>query len=96
MPLGFVLAKMAWLTQVQSNDELWELVPSSFIIIGALVSIVIFITLDFLTWRKFHRVDAFEKRIDGILQVSDELPPTKVVSMLKVTWNERKNFQRQY
>jgi hypothetical protein len=96
IPTGYVLAKIIWLIQIKSNQELWQVVPSSFILISILISLVILLTLDFLTWRKFHRVDAFEKRIDGILQVSDDLPSDKVVSMLKLTWRERKDFQTKY
>lgn len=95
-PTGFILAKIIWLYQVDSNNELWAVVPSSLILISVLISAVLLLTIDFLTWRQFHRMDAFEKRLEGLYKISKDIPNDKLGSMFKTTWREKRDFQKEY
>lgn len=96
IPFGYTMAKILWLIQVSDNKALWSLVPSSFILGGMAISVVLLLIMDWLSWRKFHRADAFDARLNGLAQVADDLPAEKVKSMFLTTWREKKEFQKQY
>jgi hypothetical protein len=96
VPTGYILAKIVWLATVTTNQELWQIVPSALVLIAILTALVLFLTIDYLTWRQFHRVDAFERRLETIDQATDKFPAEKVVSMFKQVMQEKKDFQKQY
>jgi hypothetical protein len=96
VPTGYVISKIIWLILVTSNQEFWSVVPASFFVMGVLISFALFLTLDWLTWRKFHRVDAFEKRLELIFANGDDFGPAKAWSMFKTTWREKKSFSKEF
>lgn len=93
IPLGFLFMSIAINVMADSNDDIWRIANASLWAAGICLSLVIFYGLDYFSWRKFHRADAYEKRLDGIAQVADELPPEKVASMFVTTWRERREFK---
>jgi hypothetical protein len=76
--------------------HLWQIVPSALVLIAILTAFSAIPTIDYLTWRQFHRVDAFERRLETIDQATDKFPAEKVVSMFKQVMQEKKDFQKQY
>jgi hypothetical protein len=96
VPIGFVLAKIIWLILVTNNAEFWQVVPSSFVLIGILISGVLLLTIDFLTWRQFHGLDSFEKREKGLYQIADDVTPEKFKSMVMETWRNKFEFHSKY
>lgn len=96
IPYGYVLAKVCWLCQVNSNPELWQLVPASFILGGMAISVVMLKIMNWLTWRQFHVVDSFDKRLDGIYQIAGDIPAEKVKSMFLETWRLKREFNSKY
>lgn len=96
IPAGYVLAKILWLITVTNNAEFWSVIPSSFILIGMLISTVLFVLTDWLTWRKFHGEDSFEKREKGLYQIANDVPAEKFRSMVMETWANKFNFHSKY
>lgn len=92
IPLGFLFMSIALNVLADSNDDIWRVADISLWAAGVCLSMVIFYLSDYLTHRKFHRADAFDKRLDGIAQIAEDLPAEKVVSMFLTTWRERKEF----
>lgn len=96
IPTGFNVAKIIWLIMATSNQDFWAVVPSSLILIGALISVVLFVCLDWLAYNKFHREDAFDARFDKLCELADEFDDAKFKSMIKTVWREKKAFQKQF
>ena len=96
IPAGFTIGKILWLALVTSNHEFYRVVPQSFLLHGISISLVLFITLDWFTWRKFHREDAFEARLDSLATNADHFEDAKFKSMFKSVWREKKEFQSKY
>jgi hypothetical protein len=92
IPLGFLFMSIVLNVIADSNDDIWRVADISLWAAGVCLSMVIFYLSDYLTHRKFHRADAFDKRLDGIAQIAEDLPAEKVVSMFLTTWRERKDF----
>lgn len=96
VPVAYFIGKIIWLYYADSNDEFWSVPEWSYFAIGLLIGFVLLISIDFLAARKFHRADSYDKRLEGIFNVADDLPADKVVSMFKTTWREKKEFSKQY
>lgn len=96
IPTGYVLAKILWLSSVTSNAEFWAVVPAAFVLTGFLISAVLFLMLNWLTWRQFHGADAYDARLKGIYRVSKDLPAEKVVSMFQQTMMEKEAFNTKF
>lgn len=93
IPLGFLLMSIAVSIGAESNDDIWRIADMQLFGAGVCFALVLFFGVDYFVWRKFHRADAFEKRLDGIAEVANDLPAEKVVSMFTTTWRERKEFK---
>lgn len=93
IPLGYFLMSIAANVMASSNEDIWRIGSVSLFAAGVCISLVLFFGLDYFTHRQFHRADAFEKRLEGIFQIADELPADKVKSMFVTTWRERKEFK---
>jgi hypothetical protein len=93
IPLGFLFMSIVVNIIAKSNDDIHRIGSLSLWAAGVCLSLVLFFGLDYLVWRKFHRADAFEKRLDGIVEIANDLPADKVVSMFTTTWRERKEFK---
>ena len=96
IPMGYNVAKIIWLIMATSNQDFWAVVPSSILLIGILISTVLFFTLDWLAKRKFHREDAYKARMDNLVKLADEFDDAKFKSMVKTVWQDEKSFQKQY
>ena len=92
IPLGFLFMSIVVNVIATSNPDIWSIADLSLFGAGICLSLVIFFGLDYFVGRKFHRADAFDKRIDGIMEIADDLPADKVLSMFRTTWRERKEF----
>lgn len=96
LPTGWNIAKILWLISATSNAAFWQPVPKSMYLIGALIALVLYLTHDWLTWRFFHRVDSFKARERGLYQIVNDMPPEKFVSMWKVYYEQKNNFQKEF
>lgn len=96
VPAGFTVGKILWLIQCTSNADFYSVVPLSFVLIGALISVFIFVAIDWLAYNKFHREDAFEARMTGIVNLADDFDDAKFKSMVKTVWREKKAFRKQF
>lgn len=96
VPLGYNIAKIIWLTMASSNSDFWAVVPASLILIGVLISLVLFLAFGWLAQNKFHREDAFKARINKLCELADEFDDAKFKSMAKTVYREEKAFQNQY
>lgn len=95
-PLSYLIGKILWLYLTTSNAQYWSVPHWSFFAIGACISVVLLISLDWLTWRFFHRELAFEKRFELIAANREKFGMDQIGAMFLKTWDERKNFQKQY
>jgi hypothetical protein len=96
IPLGFLFMSIAVNVMATSNADIWRIADLSLWAAGACLSMVIFYASDYLTHRKFHQADAFEKRFDTIAQAEGMLPLDKIGSMFLMTHKERKAFQSKH
>jgi hypothetical protein len=96
LPTGWNIAKIVWLISATSNEAFWQPVPKSLYLIGGLVALVFYLTHDWLTWRFFHRFDSFKAREKGLYQIVNDVPADKFVSMWKVYYEQKNNFQREF
>lgn len=96
IPAGVTMGKILWLSLVTSNTEFYSFVPASFIFYGGLISVFLFISLDWLSHRKFHREDAFKARMNKLCELADDFEDSKFKSMVKNVWREEKQFLKQY
>lgn len=92
--LGFLVMSLILLIRAQNNDDVWNV--GNFILFGACTtgSLILFLGLDYFVWRKFHRADAFEARINGLVQVAEDLPADKWKSMMLTVLREQKEFKQ--
>lgn len=79
-----------------NNQDFWAVVPTSFILMGMLISLVLFFSLDWLAHNKFHREDAFEARMTNLVNLADDFDDAKFKSMVKTVWREKKAFRKQF
>lgn len=96
IPTGWTIGKMIWLVSVQNNEQFWQPLPMSVFLMGVLISFVLYLTHDWLTWRQFHRVDSFKAREKGLFQIADDIDPDKFRSMWKQYYSEKVKFQKEY
>jgi hypothetical protein len=96
LPTGWNIAKILWLISANSNETFWQPVPKSMYLICGLIALVFYLTHDWLTWRFFHRVHAFECRIESIKRYSDDLDNEKLGSMVRQAWKTEKEFQKEF
>lgn len=96
VPGGYTIGKILWLIQCTSNADFYSIVPTSFVLLGGLISIVLFLSLDWLTHRAFHREAAFESRMDGLIASADNLTDAQFKAMVCKTWSERQAFEKSF
>lgn len=94
--LGFVLMGITMNVVAESNDDIWDIMNITLWAAGIVLSLILFFLIDWLTWRKFHRVDAFEAREKGLYQIADDVTPEKFKSMVMETWRNKFEFQSKY
>lgn len=90
------MGKILWLIQCTSNEDFYSIVPASFILIGALISVFLFVASDWLVHNVFHRQDAFERRIGTLYNGADLLDGETFKTLFKKSVEEKKQFQKQY
>lgn len=90
--LGFVMMGIAINVMADSNDDIWDTLNVTLWAAGVVLSLTLFFLIDWLAHRKFHRVDAFEARLEGIFQISEDMPLDKIGSMFLTTWKAKKEF----
>lgn len=96
IPGGFTIGKILWLIQCTSNADFYSIVPSSFILIGALVSMFLFTASDWLVHNVFHRQDAFERRIGTLYNGLNVLDGETFKTAFKKYVEEKKAFNKQF
>jgi hypothetical protein len=98
LPMGYLLGKIIWLYQIESNEEFEQIPPISIILLGVLISAVILFLNEWLAWRWAHRTRAFDSRLDGLYQIVDEesISAEKFRSMFKTVYQQKKNFPKEY
>lgn len=96
LPLAYLIGKILWLYLTTSNAQYWSVPHWSFFAIGASISVVLLISIDWLTWRFFHRELAFEKRFELIAANREKFGMDQIGAMFLKTWDEREKFQKQY
>lgn len=96
VPAGFTLGKIFWLIQIKSNAEYWSVVPWFFVLVGLLTSAVLFLMLDWMAHNKFHRVDAFEARMDLLCANAKGFDDETFKRLATTVYREKKAFQKQY
>jgi len=96
LPLGFTLGKIIWLCTVQNNDQFHTVEPWQISAVGVALGLCLLISADFFTWRKFHREDAFDARLKGIVQVNDHLDNEKLGAMIRNAIRQEKEFQKEF
>jgi hypothetical protein len=88
VPIGFALAKIVWLWQVTNHDEYLQVPPIAFYIYSFAFVALILTLSNYLAWRKYHRADAHNKRMDGLCQIANMSDP--VQAGFVNTWKEIK------
>jgi hypothetical protein len=87
-PLGFALTKIVWLWNVDSHEEFLQVPPVAYFIYTFCFTGLVMVLSDYLAWRKYHRADAHERRMDGLCQIADMNNP--IQRGFVETWKEMK------
>jgi len=98
LPMGYLIGKMIWLYQIQSNEEFYQIAPLSVILVGILLSVIILFLSDWLAWRWAHRTRAFDARLDSLDNIVDEesISDAKFRSMFRQVYKDKKAFPKQF
>jgi hypothetical protein len=98
LPMGYLIGKIIWLYQIESNEEFYQITPVNIILVGVLISTVIMFLSEWLTWRWSHRVRAFDCRRDSLDNIVDDedISDAKFRSMFRQVYREKKEFHKQY
>lgn len=90
-PLGLAVAKIVWLLFVTSHEEFHQIPPITYYAYGVGLAFFLIFISDYLAWRKYHRADAHERRLENIAQahVLKLLPAEKIADDFVLTLNER-------
>jgi hypothetical protein len=96
--MGYLIGKIIWLYQIESNDEFYQITPVNIILVGILISTVIMFLSEWLTWRWSHRVRAFKCRRDSLDNIVDDedISDAKFRSMFRQVYRDKKEFPKQY
>lgn len=94
IPAGFTIGKLLWLIQCTSNEDFYAVVPASFILIGALLSVFLFIVSDWLVHNVFHRQHAIERRLGTLRNGMDLVDGEEFKRLFKLYYDERKSMAR--
>jgi hypothetical protein len=86
--ITYPVAKTLWLIQVESHAEYHEFPSLFFMVYGFILSFILWFLSDYFAWRKYHRADAHERRMDGLCQIADMKDP--VQKAFVETWRELK------
>lgn len=89
IPAGYHLAKILWLLTVDSNEDFYRIVPSSFLVIGSLFAFVHFLTFNWLMSLHFHKREGVIARILGIL----DTPGLKDRDVLRIARAEKQSLK---
>lgn len=87
-PLAFALAKILWLCFVSSHDEYLQVPPLTFYLYAVVIVGFCLSMSNYLAWRKYHRSDAHERRMDGLCQIANMNDP--IQAGFVTTWKEMK------
>jgi hypothetical protein len=98
LPMGYLIGKIIWLYQIESNEEFYQITPVNIILVGVLISTVIMFLSEWLTWRWSHRIRAFACRRDSLDNIVDDedISDAKFRSMFRQVYREKKEFHKQY
>jgi hypothetical protein len=91
-PLGLKFAKIVWLLMVKSHPEFHHIPMLVYYSYGFTVAFFIIFISDYLAWRKYHRADAHEARMETITRAHEYklIPPEQVAENFATTWREMK------
>jgi hypothetical protein len=67
MPLGYIISKSILIILCTSNEEWHESVSLPMFAMGAGIALVLFVSIDWFAWRKYHKFDSIPARIKGII-----------------------------
>jgi hypothetical protein len=96
VPMAYLIGKIGWLYFTTTNAEYWAVPHWSFFAMGACISMVIFMSAEWLMWRKFHRADSFEARQKGLYQIADDVDSDKWKSMMMETLRQKYEFSQKF
>lgn len=98
LPMGYLIGKIIWLYQIESNDEFYQITPVNIILVGVLISTVIMFLSEWLTWRWSHRIRAFKCRRDNLDNIVDEpsISDSQFRSMFRQVYKDKKAFPKQF
>lgn len=96
IPMAYLVGKILWLYFTTSNAEYWAVPHWTFFAMGFIISMVILMSSEWLTWRKFHRADSFEAREKGLYQIADSVDAEKWKSMMMETLRQKYEFNSKF
>jgi hypothetical protein len=96
VPTGYTISKILWLLTVTSNEQFWQMPTGSFLFAGVLISFTLFIMLDWLAHNKFHGLDSFDARLEGLYNIADAVDDKKFKSMFVQTMRAKKEFRKKF
>jgi hypothetical protein len=98
LPMGYLIGKIIWLYQIESNEEFEQITPLNVVLVGVLISVIIFFLSEWLAWRWAHRTRAFDARLDSLDNIVDEesISDAKFRSMFRQVYKEKKAFPKQF
>lgn len=80
IPTGYHFAKVVWLIQVTSNDEINSLLPAAFIFAGICIGLFWLVSFDMLMSLHYHKRAGALARAEGILKAPN-IPDSQRVSL---------------
>lgn len=98
LPMGYLIGKIIWLYQIESNEEFYQITPVNIILVGVLISVIILFLSEWLAWRWAHRTRAFDVRLDSLDNIVDDedITDAKFRSMFRQVYKDKKAFPKQY
>lgn len=71
IPAGYHVGKILWLITVDSNEDFYRTVPSTFWLLGALAAFVWLFTSNYLMGLHYHLHDGFVARVAGVVELNE-------------------------
>lgn len=94
--LGFLIMGMVLNITAESNDDIWDTMSLVWWLAGTAFSVALFLGLDHVAHRKYHRADSFDARQKGLYQIADSVDAEKWKSMMMETLRQKYEFNEKF
>jgi hypothetical protein len=94
--LGFLFMGLILNVTAESNADIWDTMSLVWWLVGTALSVALFLGLDHVAHRKFHREDSFDGRQKGLYQIGYDVDAEKWRSMMMETLRQKYEFNSKF